>query len=166
MEKIINEFSVGLFFWQLVLFLLLLFLLKRFAWDHILTSVKNREDSIKEGLASAEEAKQQMRQLKRDNQDLLAEARKEKEEILKSAREAKEQMIADSKAKAKEEGDKMISNAKEVIRAERSAAVNELKSQVADLSIQIAEKIIKSELSSDAKQKDLIASAMKNAELN
>ena len=166
MEKLLSEFSVGLFFWQLILFLLLLFLLKRFAWNHILTSVKNREDSIKEGLESAEEAKEQMRQLKKDNQELLAEARKEKEEIIKSAREAKEQMITDAKDKAKEEGDKMIANAKETIRAERAAAVNELKSQVAELSVQIAEKVLKSELSSDAKQKELIASAMKDAELN
>jgi len=96
MEKLLSEFSVGLFFWQLILYLLLLFLLKRFAWNHILTSVKNREDSIKEGLESAEEAKEQMRQLKKDNQELLAEARKEKEEIIKSAREAKDQMIADA----------------------------------------------------------------------
>lgn len=165
MEKLLEKFEVGLFFWQTLLFLALLFLLKKYAWKPILTSVKNREDAIKEGLESAEKAKEQMRQLKEENKALLAEARAEKDEIIKSAREAKEQMISDAKDKAKEEGDKMIASAKEVIRAERAAAVNELKSQVAELSISIAEKVIKNELSAD-KQKDLIASAMKDAELN
>jgi F-type H+-transporting ATPase subunit b len=166
MEKLLNEFSVGLFFWQTLLFLALLFLLKKYAWSHILTAVNNREESIREGLESAEKAKEQMRQLKEDNKALLAEARAEKDEIIKSAREAKEQMINDAKAKAKEEADKMIESAKETIRAERAAAINDLKNQVAELSIQIAEKVIKNELSADGKQKELIAAAMKEAELN
>ena len=108
MEKLLDQFSVGLFFWQTILFLALLFLLKKYAWKPILTSVKNREDAIKEGLESAEKAKEQMRQLKEDNKALLAEARAEKAEIIKSAREAKEQMINDAKTKAKEEADKLI----------------------------------------------------------
>lgn len=166
MENLLNDFSVGLFFWQLILFVALLLLLKKYAWGHILTAVDKREQSIKEGLESAEKAKEQMRQLKEDNKALLAEARAEKDEIIKSAREAKEQMINDAKTKAKEEADKMISSAKETIRAERAAAVNELKSQVAELSISIAEKVIKNELSADAKQKELIENAMKDAELN
>ena len=166
MEKLLDQFSVGLFFWQLVLFLALLFLLRKYAWKPILSSVKNREDSIKEGLEAAEKAKEQMRQLKEDNKALLAEARMERDQIIKDAREAKDKMIADEKEKAKEEGAKMIESAKEVIRAERTAAVNDLKSQVAELSIQIAEKVIKNEVSSDDKQKELISSIMKDANLN
>lgn len=166
MEKLLNDFSVGLFFWQTLLFLALLFLLKKYAWGPILRSIEKREESIKEGIESAEKAKEQMRQLKEDNKALLAEARAEKDEIIKSARDAKEKMINDAKEKAKEEADKMIANAKETIRAERAAAINDLKSQVAELSVSIAEKVIKNELSADAKQKELIATAMKDAELN
>lgn len=166
MEKLLESFSVGLFFWQAILFLVLLFLLKKFAWTPILNSVKSREESIKEGLESAEKAKEQMRQLKEDNKALLAEARMERDQIIKDAREAKDKMIADAKEQAKEEGAKMIESAKEVIRAERMAAVNELKSQVADLSIQIAEKVIKTEISTDEKQKEIISSALQAANLN
>ena len=166
MENLLEKFSVGLFFWQTLLFLLLLFLLRKYAWKPILTSVKNREEAIKEGLESAKKAKEQMRQLKEDNKALLAEARAERDEIIKSAREAKEKMIRDAKEQAKAEGIKMIESAKEAIKAERTAAVNELKGQVADLAIQIAEKVIKNELSANEKQKELIATAMKDAQLN
>ena len=166
MEKLLDKFEVGLFFWQLLLFLVLLFLLRKYAWKPILASVINREESIKEGLESAEKAKEQMRQLKEDNKALLAEARLERDQIVKEAREAKEKMISDAKEKAKEEGAKMIETAKSVIQAERNAAVNELKSQVAELSVRIAEKVIKSEISSDAKQQEIISSAMESANLN
>jgi len=166
MEKLLDKFEVGLFFWQLLLFLVLLFLLRKYAWKPILTSVINREESIKDGLESAEKAKEQMRQLKEDNKALLAEARLERDQIVKEARDAKEKMISDAKEKAKEEGAKMIETAKSVIQAERNAAVNELKSQVAELSVQIAEKVIKSEISSDAKQQEIISSAMESANLN
>jgi F-type H+-transporting ATPase subunit b len=152
MDKLLDQFSVGLFFWQIILFLALLFLLRKYAWKPILTSVINREESIKEGLESAELAKEQMRQLKEDNKALLVEARMERDLIVKEAREAKDNMISEAKDKAKEEGAKMIEAAKSAIQAERNAAVNQLKSQVAELSIQIAEKIIKSEISSNARQ--------------
>lgn len=166
MEKLLESFSVGLFFWQLILFLVLLFLLRKYAWKPILTSVINREESIKEGLESAAQAKEQMRQLKEDNKALLAEARMERDQIVKEAKEAKDKMISEAKDKAQEEGAKMIEAAKAVIQAERNAAVSELKSQVAVLSIQIAEKIIKSEVSSDSKQQEIISAAMENAKLN
>lgn len=166
MEKLLDKFEIGLFFWQTFLFLVLLFLLRKYAWKPILNSVINREESIREGLESADKAKEQMRQLKEDNKVLLAEARMEREQIVKEAREAKDKMISEAKDKAKEEGAKMIEAAKAAIQAERNAAVNELKSQVAELSIEIAEKIIKSEVSSDAKQQEIISAAMKNANLN
>ncbi len=166
MDKLLDQFSVGLFFWQIILFLALLFLLRKYAWKPILTSVINREESIKEGLESAELAKKQMRQLKEDNKSLLAEARMERDLIVKEAREAKDNIISEAKDKAKEEGAKMIEAAKSAIQAERNAAVNQLKSQVAELSIQIAEKIIKSEISSNAKQQEIISAAMQNAKLN
>lgn len=140
MEKLLDKFEVGLFFWQLILFLALLFLLRKYAWKPILTSVINREESIKEGLESAAQAKEQMRQLKEDNKALLAEARMERDQIVKEAREAKDKMISDAKETAKAEGAKMIEAAKTAIQAERNTAVNELKGQVAELSVEIAEK--------------------------
>ena len=166
MEKLLEKFEVGLFFWQLILFLALLFLLRKYAWKPILTSIINREESIKEGLEAAEEAKEQMRQLKEDNKALLAEARMERDQIVKEAREAKDKMISDAKETAKAEGAKMIEAAKTAIQAERNAAVNELKGQVAELSVEIAEKILKSEISSDTKQQEIISAAMQNAKLN
>ena len=166
MEKLLEKFEVGLFFWQLILFLALLFLLRKYAWKPILTSVINREESIKEGLEAAEEAKEQMRQLKEDNKALLAEARMERDQIVKEAREAKDKMISDAKETAKAEGAKMIEAAKTAIQAERNASVNELKGQVAELSVEIAEKILKSEISSDTKQQEIISAAMQNAKLN
>ncbi len=166
MEKLLDKFEVGLFFWQLILFLALLFLLRKYAWKPILTSVINREESIKEGLESAAQAKEQMRQLKEDNKALLAEARMERDQIVKEAREAKDKMISDAKETAKAEGAKMIEAAKTAIQAERNTAVNELKGQVAELSVEIAEKILKSEISSDTKQQEIISAAMQNAKLN
>ena len=166
MEKLLNDFSVGLFFWQVLLFLVLLFLLKKYAWDTILVSVREREDKIKEGLESADKAKEMMRELKEDNEKLLAEARLEREGIIKAAREAKDKMIHDAKSKAQEEADKVIKSAQEAIKAEKSAAMNEIKAHVAELSISIAEKILKNELAADGKQKELIESAMNDAKLN
>ncbi len=166
MEKLLNDFSIGLFFWQLILFVALLWLLKKYAWNFILVSVKEREEKIKEGIEAADKAKEMMRQMKEDNEALLAEARQERDGIIKSAREAKEKMIADAKDKASEEADKLIKNAQEAIKAEKAAAMNEIKTHVAELSVQIAEKILKNELAADGKQQELIDSAMKDANLN
>ena len=166
MEKLLNDFSVGLFFWQALLFLVLLFLLKKYAWKPILVSVREREEKIQEGIESADKAKEMMRELKEDNEKLLAEARLEREGIIKAARDAKDKMINDAKAKAQEEADKVIKSAQDAIKAEKAAAMNEIKSHVAELSVSIAEKILKNELAADGKQKELIESAMNDAKLN
>ena len=166
MEKLLNDFSVGLFFWQMLLFIVLLFLLKKYAWDAILISVREREEKIQEGIEAADKAKEMMRELKEDNEKLLAEARLEREGIIKAAREAKDKMINEAKAKAQEEADKVIKSAQDAIKAEKASAMNEIKAHVAELSVSIAEKILKNELASDAKQKELIESAMNDAKLN
>ena len=108
MEKLVNDFSFGLFFWQILLFVLLLFLLRKFAWKPILNSVNDREEGIQKALAAAEEAKKEMQNVTADSEKLLKEARAEREAMLKEAREIKDKMIADSKEQAKVEGDKMI----------------------------------------------------------
>lgn len=166
MEKLLNDFSVGLFFWQTLIFIILVLLLKKYAWNAILVSVREREEKIQEGIEAADKAKEMMRELREDNEKLLAEARLERDGIIKAAREAKEKMISEAKAKASEEADKVIKSAQETIKAEKSAAMNEIRTHVAELSVSIAEKILKNEIAADGKQKELIESAMNDAKLN
>jgi F-type H+-transporting ATPase subunit b len=166
METLINNFSVGLFFWQSIIFIALIFLLRKFAWGPILNAVNDREDSIKEALESAEEARMKMAELKSDNQTLLNEARAERDAMLKEARDIKDGIVADAKGIASKEAEKIITSARESIQHEKMAAITELKNEVATLSIQIAEKILKDELSSADKQKAIIDSVVKDINLN
>ena len=152
MDKLIGDFSVGLFFWQLVLFVGLVLLLKKFAWKPILDSVNEREDGIKNALASAEDAKKEMQNLNASNEQLLKDARAERDALMKDAREIKDKMISDAKEEAKEVTSKLIENAQASIEQEKQAALAELKKQVADLSIGIAETVIKKELTSKEEQ--------------
>lgn len=157
--------SIGTVIWTTIAFLVVVFILAKFAWKPILSSIREREESIEEALEAAERAKEKMKDLEASNEKLLLEARQEREEIIKSARDAKEKMIAEAKEKAQAEADKVMKNAQAAIRAEKSSAINELKSLVGELSIDIAEKILKEELSAD-KQKALIEASMKDAKLN
>ena len=166
MEKLLEEFSLGLFFWQTVLFVGLLFLLKKYAWGPILSAVNEREEGIKSALSAAEKAKKEMENLQADNQKLLKEARAEREAMLKEARELKNKMIDDAKSEAKQEAAKLITMAQAAIETEKKAAISDLKSQVADLSISIAEKVLGEELSSNAKQEKLVKSMLDEASLN
>jgi F-type H+-transporting ATPase subunit b len=166
METLLNDFSVGLFAWQTLLFVVLMFLLRKFAWKPILTAVNEREDSIQEALDSAKEAKLEMAKLKSNNEDLLNEARAERDAMLKEARTLKDGIVAEAKTNASIEGDKIIAAARESIQHEKMAAITELKNQVAGLSIEIAEKILKDELSSADKQKAIIDNVVKDINLN
>lgn len=148
--------SVGLIFWMTVTFLIVFFLLRKLAWKPILGALKDREKYIQEALDSAQEAKEKMVALQASNEAILMEARNERDKLLKEARETKESIIAEAKAAAQKEADKIMQNAKEGIQSEKASAIDELKSQVAKLSIEIAEKIIRTELSSDEKQKALV----------
>jgi len=166
MEKLLGEFSIGLFFWQSVLFIGLVFLLKKFAWKPILDSVNDREEGIKEALESAEKAKLEMQNLQADNQKLLKEARAEREAMLKDARDIKNKMIEDAKDEAREEAGKLVAQAQASIQSEKKAAIAELKNQVANLSIEIAEKVVREELSNKDKQVQLVESMLGEATLN
>ena len=166
MEKLLEEFSVGLFFWQTVLFLALLFLLRKYAWKPILNAVNDREKGIKKALDSAENAKREMENLQADNQKLLSEARAEREAMLKEARDIKNKMIEEAKDQAKVEANKMIAQAQASIKTEKKAAIADLKSQVANLSIEIAEKVVRAELSNKDKQEKLVESMLGDAKLN
>lgn len=158
--------GIGLMFWTTLVFLLLMFILAKFAWRPILNAVKDREDSINEALNSAEKAKAEMVALSSENEDLLQEARLERDALMKEAREIREKMIADSKGIAKTEADKMIASARESIENEKAAAVADFKNQVSDFALDIAERIIRTELSSDSKQQDLAKSLVKDIKLN
>ena len=161
MEKLIEEFSVGLFFWQTVLFIVLIFLLRKFAWKPILNAVIEREEKIEGALKAAEEAENKMKELSANNEKILADARVERENILKDGRSIKEKMIADAKSQASTEAEKIITSAKEQINIEKMKAMTEIKNQVADISIEMAEKILRTELKDAKNQKKLIEEALK-----
>ena len=166
MEKLINECSVDHFFFQAGLCILLLFLLRKFAWTPILNAVNEREHGIKDALDAAQKAKLEMANLQADNEKLLQEARAEREAMIKEAREIKASMIAGAKDEAQAEASKAIAGAQATIEAEKKAAVAELKQTVASLSLDIAEKIVKSELSNKDKQLELVETMLKDANVN
>lgn len=166
MEKLINQFEFGLFFWQVLIFVGLIFLLKKFAWKPILDAVNEREEGIKNALESAENARKEMQVLQADNQRILNEARAERDAMLKEAREMKEKMIADAKGEAQTQGEKMIEQAKAAINSEKNAAMAELKLQVSTLSLSIAEKLLKDELSNTEAQTKLVEKMLGDVKLN
>ena len=156
----------GLIFWTFISFAVLFFLLRKFAWKPMLSTVNNREQSIKDALAAAENAKKEMQNLTADNERILKEARAEREGMMKEARELKTKMISDAKEEAKIVADKMIEQAQLAIENEKKGAVAELKSQVASLSVEIAEKVVKNELSDKNKQLKLVEDMLGDATLN
>lgn len=158
--------GIGLIFWTTITFILLLVILGKYAWKPILAAIKTREKGIEDALASAENALKDMRELKSNNEKTLAEARAAREILMKEARDTKAAIIAEAKAKSQVEADRIMASAREQITNEKNAAVAELKNQVATLSIEIAEKILRSELSSDEKQKALVSNLMKDVNLN
>ena len=165
MEKLINEFSFGLFFWQSLIFIGLILLLRKFAWKPILDAVNERETSIKDAMNAAEEAKKEIASIQEDNQKILKEARAERESLLKEARSNGADIVAQAKAEAKAEADKIFAHAQESIQNEKRAALTELKNQVAQISLDIAEKVIDSELESKEKQSKLVNQLIKDASL-
>jgi F-type H+-transporting ATPase subunit b len=166
MNKLIDDFSFGLFIWQVLIFVGLIFLLKKFAWKPILDAVNEREEGIKNALLSAENAKKEMQNLQASNERILQEARQERDTLLKDAREIKEKMIADAKEEAQAQGLKMIEQAKTAIQNEKNAAMADLKSQVSSLSLEIAEKLLKDELSNKDSQAKLVEKMLGDVKLN
>lgn len=156
----------SLILWTTIIFFILLFLLRKFAWKPILGAVRTRETSINDALAAAEKAKLEMENLHADNEKLLQEARAEREGMMKEARELKAKMIADSKEEAKAEADKMVAQAQAAIEGEKKAAIAEMKQTVASLSLEIAEKVVKHELSDSDKQLKLVNEMLGEAKLN
>jgi len=157
---------MGLIFWTSIAFIIVLVLLRKLAWTPILNTLRERNEFIDQSLKSAEEAKAQMSQLKSNNEKLLAEARVEREKILKEAREMKESIISDAKKTAAAEGERLVSNARAEIEKEKANAMSDIKAQVAALSIDIAEKVLRSELSDKNKQTEIVEEHLKQAQLS
>ena len=166
METLLNDFSVGLFAMQVVILVILIFLLAKFAWKPILKSLDERESGIEEALEAAANARKEMQNLNADNERLVKEARAERDAMMKEARDIKDKMIADAKEDAKEVTTKLIENAQASIAQEKQAAIADLKKQVAELSIGIAESVIKKELSSKKDQLELVEGILKDVKLN
>lgn len=158
--------GVGLIFWQTIVFLFLVFLLAKLAWKPILSSLKEREDTIQTSLDMAVKAKEEMAALKADNEILLKEARVERDKILRDARDAANRLHDQAQMDAKKNADKIIEDAKAVIHTEKNAALRDVKEQVALFSLEVAEKLMKKNLSDDKSQKELADRFAKELKLN
>lgn len=164
--KLVEDFSFGLFFWQILVLLVLIFLLRKFAWKPILESLNKREEGIQKALDSAEEAKKEMQNLKADNEKMKQEARQERDAMLKEAQDMKKQMISEAAEEAAKKADDIIAKAQSTIQSEKNAAIDELRQQVAMYSIEIAEKVLQQELKNEKDQKKLVNKYLEDVKLN
>ncbi|MGB1317319.1 MAG: F0F1 ATP synthase subunit B [Flavobacteriales bacterium] len=158
--------GIGLIIWMTIAFLVVWIGLGKFAWPSILETIKEREENIANALASADKARAEMEKLQSDNDAILKQAREERDGMLKDAKEIREKMISDAEGEAKAKAEKIVADAHESIQTEKSAAMAEIKNHVAVLSVDIAEKILKSELGDAAKQKQLVDSLLEDIKLN
>lgn len=158
--------GIGLILWMSLAFLSVFFILAKFAWKPILKALKEREGAIHDALSSAENARKEMKQLQFSNEQMMAEARNDRDKILAEARKIKESILEESKAKAIEETNRILNNAREAVQAEKLAVLDDLKDQLADYSLEIAKKILKNELSDPRKQEAYIKELLKEIKFN
>ncbi len=158
--------SFGLLIWTLLAFLIVLFILKKYAWKPILNSLKERETGIADSLATAERVRAEMAQLKNENEELLAKAREERAQMLKEARDIKEKIIGEAKEQAKIESSKILTDAQAAIEQQKMAALTEVKNQVGNLVIEVSEKILRRELINKAEQENYIRQLSNEVKLN
>jgi F-type H+-transporting ATPase subunit b len=158
--------DLGLFVWNVIIFLLLLLVLGKLAWKPILKSLNEREKGIADSLASAEKIKTEMAQMKSENEALLAKAREERAQLLKEARETKDKMINEAKDQAKQEASKIIADAQAAIEAQKMAAITEVKNQVGTLVVDVAEKVLRRQLENKNEQESYIRQLSNEAKLN
>ncbi len=160
------EPAFGLIFWMTLSFGIVFFLLAKFAWKPILKALHERESSIEDAIGEARKAREEVDAMKAGNEDLLREARAEREQMLKEARDIRDKEIAEAKGRAKAEGDAMLARAREEIRNEKNAAITEMKNQVGELSIEVAERILREKLGDKAAQQALLDKVMKESDLH
>lgn len=158
--------SFGLLIWTTLAFLIVFFILKKFAWKPILTSLKERETGIAESLATAERVRAEMAALKNENEALLAQAREERALLLKEARDTKDKIINEAKDRAKSEANKIISDAQLAIEQQKMAAITEVKNQVGNMVVEVSEKILRRELSNKTEQEKFIRQLSEEIKLN
>ncbi|TKS57243.1 F0F1 ATP synthase subunit B [Mesohalobacter halotolerans] len=164
--KLVEDFSFGLFFWLILVLVVLIFLLRKYAWKPVLKSLDDREEGIQKAIDSAEEAKKEMQNLKADNEKMKQEARQERDAMLKEAQQMKKQMISEAAEEAAIKADDIIAKAQTSIQNEKKAAIDDLRQQVAQFSIEIAEKVLKEELKDKKAQNKLIDRELENVKLN
>ncbi len=158
--------ALGLLFWQTVIFLTTLFILAKFAWKPIVKALQEREHVITDALGAAEKAKEEMKNLQATNEKMLQEGRAEREKMMKDAQVTANGIVSEAKEKATEEANRIVHNAKALIETEKNAALAEVRNTAASLSLQIAEKLLKKNLSGDESQKALVNEYIKEAKLN
>lgn len=158
--------DIGLLVWQVVIFGLLFFLLSKFAWGPIASSLKERENSIQGALDLAEKTRGEMAKLKSENEQILAQARIERDTILRGAKETADRVIAESRDKAVAEGQRMLEQARDAMQNERQALVASMKKDVVNLSIEVAEKVLRRELADKASQEKLVQDLVASSRLN
>lgn len=158
--------GLGMIFWTTLFFLILLLILRKYAWPSILAAVHARNESIRKALQSAEKARTEMAKLKADNEKILAEAKAERDAIMKEARDVKDKILSEAKEQASEESARLLKKTRETIRNEKASAITEMKEQMVVLSVEIAEKILKQKLGSDKEQQKLVKKLVDDIDLN
>lgn len=158
--------SFGLIIWTLLAFLIVFFILKKFAWKPILSSLKERENTIADSLATAERVKAEMAQLKSENEALLAKAREERAQILKDARDTKDRIVNEAKEQAKVEANKIVADAQAAIHQQKMAALTDVKNQVGQLVIEVSEKVLRRELGNKSEQETYVRQLANEVKLN
>ena len=158
--------DIGLLFWMLVSFGIVFFILKKYAWKPIMNMLYEREESIDQALKSADKAREEMEKLQSNNERILGEARAEREKIFREAQEIKEKIVGEAREQALKEKEKIINDARISVEAEKNAAIREIRNTAAELSVQIAEKLLRRELSNEQKQKELVEKLMKDIPVN
>lgn len=166
MEALIHDFSFGLFFWLLIVLVIVVFLMGKFAWKPIISALEEREQGISDALASAEKAKLEMARLTNENEQLLKDARIERDAILQEAKVLKDKIVAEAKDAAQTEGAKLIESAKREIEDQKLKALAEVKNQVSSLSLDIARKVLSKEFEDQGKQEALVSDLLKDVKLN
>ncbi|MFO7924621.1 MAG: F0F1 ATP synthase subunit B [Bacteroidales bacterium] len=164
MDLITPDF--GLFFWMLVTFMLVFMLLKKFAWKPIIQALREREENIKEGIENAEEAKNELANVKVRSDQIISDAIVERDKLIRQGRELKDKITAEARDEAGEEAKKIVEAARKLIEEEKTAALNQIKAQIASLSVDIAEKILRQKLEDDTIQQELMTSLLDEFKLN
>ena len=158
--------DIGTIFWMVLMFVIVLIILKKFAWKPILNALRNREESIEESLRTADRVKIEREKLQADNEKIMAEARKERDKMLKETKKTSEMILNEAKTKVSEESKKIIQSARVQIENEKDAAIDDIRIQVAELSVDIAEKILQEKLKDDKAQQELMEKLLKDVKMN